>query len=777
MTDERTRGASCLDNWHPLLSVILSKLLPSSVSSRTLKCLLANGWNAMRRLSGMALLVSFLSSSVQTDALQPDVPDDRVKIAILPPQNLTGDSNAEHWQHSIPVLLKIRLREVRSIRVLPDSSIEFAFCELKYEPSRPLEPYQVRKLGALCAAQWVIWGNYQTEREQWNLTVKVMNVGTGKTSRNLTVTSSDLSQLVYEVGKKILQEVSLNPTSSEDERMKHLLTNSAEALELSSRAYADLAEGKPLSDAVDKLRRAVSLDPEFAMAKQDLAHYLLLQGKTDESLAMTKDLIKRCPDYAAARSTLGLIYYSEGSNQLAQVEFTEAARLDPDESDNYFRIGQIYALQHEWDKAVSFWKKAELLAPYDAVVHTYLARGYFHLGLRDRVLTELTVAERYDIGTDPGVAGSLGSAYELLHETAKAVKYYRKFIAMTGKMGIQAPEIKMAEEKLAFLEPRLTPHFVKAAVPQTFTSAALQGVLKLKLTPEEYELSANPLACTAKMRKWAEQSVGDTRDDMDKARRLFYGLTRHVNISDELGGRTAAEAFEDLFNPKASLRCQDYTFLYVALARSVGLKAYFVLVNQDYRGKFVLHSCAGVLMNGKALLIDPSYDWFGAPHQQYEFVDDLRATAIHMCGVLNMPTLRAGLKLVPDWALPHFHVARILANGGYQKEAREILQAGLKLDSKSWLASYVRGLLAGYENNWGEAAMHMQGCLSLNPDYSPARFLLATALAQAGKLKEAKDEYQTYLHGETDPESEAKARAAIAYIDANVTDKQEDATR
>ncbi len=280
----------------------------------------------------------------------------------------------------------------------------------------------------------------------------------------------------------------------------------------------------------------------------------------------------------------------------------------------------------------------------------------------------------------------------------------------------------------------------------------------------ESELVRIPFASTAEIAAWAKQLVGDSRDDIEKARRLFEGLTRHINLSQEIGGRTAAEAFRDWSDPKAGITCQDYTFLYVAMARAVGLKAYYVLVDKDYRNKVVFHACAGIFVNEKALLIDPGYRWFGAPHKEYQFEDDLRVVAAHLAQSSDVKKENLCLKLAPKWALPHFWIVASRIYHGQLDQARALLQVGLRLDSKSEWALYAQVLLEVADRHWEAAVMHSRDCLSLDPDAFIMHYFLGIALESQGKLTDARDEYRAYLEGETQPEFAARAREAIARL-------------
>jgi hypothetical protein len=69
-----------------------------------------------------------------------------------------------------------------------------------------------------------------------------------------------------------------------------------------------------------------------------------------------------------------------------------------------------------------------------------------------------------------------------------------------------------------------------------------------------------------------------------------------VQAAIRLSPKTAQEVFRGWQDPEVSFLCQEYARLYVALARSVGLQAFFVLVGSDFQDVGLAHACAGVTM-------------------------------------------------------------------------------------------------------------------------------------------------------------------------------------
>jgi Tfp pilus assembly protein PilF/TolB-like protein len=692
----------------------------------------------------------------------------RINVAVLSLLNVSADRNAAHWQYTIPKILDARLQEMSSLRALPDTSLRFAFRELKLDPAQALKPEQARKLGEVIEARHVIWGSYRRDDAKWSLTVQIMNVASAKTSEALTAASANWAQIVSNIAEQLVRQLGLVPDLNEEKRVKCLRETSAEALELMSRALAE-SERRSISTTEQDLRRVVDLDPASARARRQLAHVLTIRNQLDEATDSAFLATKMCPQDAEAHATLGRVYLFRKLKSLAQHEFEEAIRLDPDSPDFHIGLGIVLGQQGKHEEASDSLRKAATFAPYDSFIRVELARAYLLNGEREKAQAELKLAERYDWEYDPGIARSLAQVYVTLNEVPSAIQYYEKYVAGAKKLELPASHIQEIEETLSDLRARLALQFVQAPVLRLLTPTECRRALKERLGETNNE-PVLPFATTPEISAWAKRLAGDAKDDMEKAHRLFQGLVRHVNLGRETGERTAAEAFRDWSNPKATITCQDYTFLYMAMGRHVGLNVYYVLVEKDYLNKPVFHACAGVVLKEKAFLVDPAYNWFGVPHKKYEFEDDLRVVGAYLIYSGDMAKQDLGLKLANDWGLPHLSLASYRLSRGQVDQAREVLQAGLKLDSKNALSFYVRAGMDIAEKKWDAAVTHSRECLRIDPDASVAHFVLGEALYGQGNLIESRNEFRLYLQGETVPETADKARDAIARLNEVLPD-------
>lgn len=708
-------------------------------------------------------------------------------IAVLPPVNATGDTNFSHWQPTLCLLLNHQLREVDTIRVVSDRSLDFSQKawsepdEAEAGGDTASREEQVRRIGRTLQVNWMVWGSYRRDGVKWSLSVQVMDVNRERTWPLMTAASSDWFQVISQTRKGILEAMQIGITTEEERRVARPPTTSEKALELFSYALAGKDSGESPRSIEQTLGRALRLEPNFQWAQELLAVMLMVQGNSEEAAEGLKPVVKAHPDAASAHYLLGIAYLDMERRDLAKNELLEAQRLEPEQACTFVKLGELYGHEEDgWTRARSEFLKAEALDASDPLVHADLAQADVFFGWRDKALAEMKIADDCSTHGELLTLSRLGAVSDLLNDVPRAVGYYEKLLAATSQIELHSSLVEEAKAALARLKPRLTPHFVKAAIPQTFGAGELERVLWSTLSPRECVAVVNPLEDSPEMEKWAIDLVGDAKDEMTKAKRLFQGITQRADLRNPSAGwRSAQQAFQDWRNPETSLNCQDYAFLLVALARDVGLRAYFVLVNKDTEGRCVSHGCAGLFIDGKALLADPSYDWFGAPHQGFEFQNDLQALGLYLCESDDITKNKVAVKLLPERALPYFNLAITLGSQGKAAEAREAVQSGLRLDGESAMALITESILERQQTNFEAAITLLRRCVSLGSDCTiaaAAHYYLASIYEEQGKHPQAVDEYRTYLRGPVERDLAFEAEQGLARLGVTIPESIEKAS-
>jgi len=83
--------------------------------------------------------------------------------------------------------------------------------------------------------------------------------------------------------------------------------------------------------------------------------------------------------------------------------------------------------------------------------------------------------------------------------------------------------------------------------------------------------------------------------------------------------KNSIEAFHDRYG-----NCAEAAFLYIAMARSIGIESYFINVKVDCNRDKVQHACASVVDDKRIILADPAYHQYDIKHQDIEIYSDLK---------------------------------------------------------------------------------------------------------------------------------------------------------
>jgi tetratricopeptide (TPR) repeat protein len=718
-------------------------------------------WESVLRAL-VLLLLCFVGLQARASSAAP------VKFAALPPHFADPNSEGIHWKYSLPFFLRDQLRQVKmvfipedqSLAFGQDESVGFGFTTLK--SSGRLDLPAIIQIGKAIDVQKVLWSDVDYKQGTCRWSGVLVDVPSGSYSSNFNTTFSQPWNAVCQMRNLVLHKLGLQITSAQQEELDRPPTTNHEALESLSRALFAKNYGEPLSTVTSNLLRAVSLDPRFPLALDALATLHLAQNRLEEAEDILDQSLTLNRSLATTHFLRGELFLRRGLNALAKAELLRVRMTRPSDPLALIDLAELSGRREgNWKNALSSLETARELEPYSAFICEELGTAYAYLAEPGKSTTMLRTAERYDTTPAGLVTVRLADAFALLGDAPRAVHYYQEFLLATSQIGFTGALVDDAKAALGEQQLRLTPRAVHGSMPPLLTSAQLKALLKKKLTKEELLCITDPLLSTSGMREWAKSITLGCNTELEKARRIFTVLTPAAGNGYRSSNKTAEQAFRELQTHNAKLNCQDCTFLYVSAARAVGLKAFCVHVNRDCASNLVAHACAGVFIGGKAFLVDPAYNWFGAPHLEYEFLDDIRTIAFFLTPSPDLCPERCATKLAPDDPLVQFGYAIGLSAHAQPREAESVLKAGLTLDSTSWLSFFARGLVHLDLGKSDEAVKDLEQCAGLHPDYPELHFYLGRAYARQGHADRARDEYRTFLECDPDSEFTSEAKAAL----------------
>jgi len=197
------------------------------------------------------------------------------------------------------------------------------------------------------------------------------------------------------------------------------------------------------------------------------------------------------------------------------------------------------------------------------------------------------------------------------------------------RLGPQAAESAAIRDTLATFKPVVPaddgsskPPLVR---PRSFGPGELDAELNRRLTAEERKWVVDPLGITPEINAEAKRLTIGLTNDLLRAWALFAEVTGRGRGAGDGGHRTADEALQASADPQARFKCQEYAKLYVALARAVGLDAWLVHIERCADGTIGYHDCAALFVEGRGVLVDPTWRVFGIRHEAFAVLDDVQA--------------------------------------------------------------------------------------------------------------------------------------------------------
>ncbi len=157
-----------------------------------------------------------------------------------------------------------------------------------------------------------------------------------------------------------------------------------------------------LPEAIDEFKKAIALNPALARVHDNLAlAYLMNEGasRLDDAEREFKTELVSNPDEFFANYYLGIVYIFQRKWELAIAFLKNASRVQADNPDSYFQLGQAYQELEKHDQAIEALKKSIALNPDLAhnkfqvtTAHYRLAQSLFKVGQVEAGQKELRLA-------------------------------------------------------------------------------------------------------------------------------------------------------------------------------------------------------------------------------------------------------------------------------------------------------------------------------------------------------------------------------------------------
>ena len=138
----------------------------------------------------------------------------------------------------------------------------------------------------------------------------------------------------------------------------------------------DLIEKREWTQAIHELNKAISIDPSFAVAYNNLGVIYSQIGDPARELEALQKAIRANDHFALAYINLGRMQITAGNYPAAETALDKASAFDPTDPQTLILLSYAEFMDHRYDEAIATSRKAHALEKPHAFVHRVAARAF-----------------------------------------------------------------------------------------------------------------------------------------------------------------------------------------------------------------------------------------------------------------------------------------------------------------------------------------------------------------------------------------------------------------
>jgi serine/threonine protein kinase/tetratricopeptide (TPR) repeat protein len=360
----------------------------------------------------------------------------RRSIAVLPFTNMSADAENEFFTDGITEEIINALTKIRALDVASRTSA-FAFKGNKED---------IGAIGRKLKVHTVLEGSVRKAGNRLRISTQLVDVATSFQlwSERYDREMQDVFAIQDEIATSIVNALKVVLTPKEVAAIKKIPTQSVRAYEYYLRGRQLFHQRRPetLDAAEDLYRRAIALDPDYALAYAGLADCSCFRffehAGGDEALAQAESASRRAlkldPELAEAHASRGLALTYQRRFDEASEEFERAMELDSVLYEAPWYYARSLQAQGKLAEAVVLYEKAAELRVDDYQASIFAAQAYRSLGRGDEARAAgergLAAAERaLALNPNDSRALYLGAAQlQMMGDMARAEEWARRAV-------------------------------------------------------------------------------------------------------------------------------------------------------------------------------------------------------------------------------------------------------------------------------------------------------------------------------------------------------------
>jgi serine/threonine protein kinase/tetratricopeptide (TPR) repeat protein len=374
-------------------------------------------------------LAFFKSSPVSTLAGNPS-------IAVLPFEDWSPEKDQEALCKGLAVSLITALNKI-DVLYVPAPASTFSF-----EGERK----NIQEIGEKLKVSTILQGSIQKSGNKIRIMAQLIDVSEESTlwSNVYNKQQEDIFDIQDEIALAITNELKLELLGSERELLQKRYTKSVEAFNHYTRGlfHWNRRTAESLYSAISEFEKAISIDPEYALAYVGLAdcyNLLTVYGNVRASDTFPKAkaaalrAIELDDSLGEAHNSLAYVISRYDWDQVAAGrEFKKALELNPSYATAHFWYAENLFVQGRFTEAIEEMRIALELDPVSMIISSTLGMFYFYIGQPENALHH---AEK-TLEMDPNFAHAhqvLAGVYAELKNFPEAIKESQKAVELSNR--------------------------------------------------------------------------------------------------------------------------------------------------------------------------------------------------------------------------------------------------------------------------------------------------------------------------------------------------------
>ncbi|HEX7332916.1 MAG TPA: protein kinase [Pyrinomonadaceae bacterium] len=322
---------------------------------------------------------------------------DRKSVAILPFKNVGNDREIDFYQFSLADAVITELARVRSLVVRPSSVI------VKYQN----KTVDAAEAGRDLSVDAILTATFLRAGDRLRVTAQLLDVRTSEIlwSERIDADASDIIGVQDTIVQRIVEGLRLELRPDEKDELARKQTADAAASEEYLRGRDCLAtfiyhtiQREHLDSAIEHFRRALEIDPNFALAYSALGSCYVNRvlkglgqaGDHDKAKNAFRKALALDQRLLEARMHMVFIYLTGGQKQKARTEVDLLRDEYPNDPGVQFVRGVVARLDGDYEKALRSFDRMVRLNPGERVLASYnRARIFMYQREYEEALREL----------------------------------------------------------------------------------------------------------------------------------------------------------------------------------------------------------------------------------------------------------------------------------------------------------------------------------------------------------------------------------------------------